>query len=74
MSNGRFIVSECKNSAQKLVEDLPKPDFVEFENGTIADMKNHLLWIKTEVPNQKKNFNDAERFAKSYSIEKQSNW
>jgi len=67
------IIAQCKTSARVNVNDLPKPELVSLESGSIRDLKNNLLWMQTEIPNEKKNFNDAVRFAKSYSIGNQAN-
>ena len=68
------VISECKSNATLPVQELPTPQFVESGNGMIADLRNQLLWLRTEVPNQKKSFSDAERFARSFSIGKQKEW
>jgi len=68
------IIAQCKTSARLNLNDLPTPEFVSLEGGGIRDLKNNLLWMQTEIPNEKKNFNDAIRFAKSYSIGNQANW
>jgi len=68
------IISKCRNISRLKINDLPKPKFVNYKDGTVGDVNNNLLWMQTEIPNKKKNFNDAIRFANSYSIGNQSNW
>ena len=68
------MIAQCKSSARLNVNDLPKPEFVSLEIGAIGDLNNNLLWMQTEIPNKKNSFNDAVRFAKSYSIGNESNW
>jgi len=72
--NSAPIIAQCKKSDRLIVNDLPKPEFVFYDDGAIGDVNNNLLWMQTEIPNKKKNFNDAVRFSKSYSVGNESNW
>ncbi len=43
------LLVECKKSANKKVEDLPEPNFVDNGDGTVTDTVNQLVWVKKGI-------------------------
>ena len=48
------FIASCKSNSQLKVDELPKPKFIKNNDGTVEDIINGLLWMQTEIPDQKK--------------------
>jgi hypothetical protein len=71
--NAGPLLAECKKVSEKTLANLPAPNFVENENGTITDTVNKLIWAKKGYL-KKFSLKMAREFAVGADVDGSSGW
>lgn len=67
------LLAECKKVSKKPLVNLPEPQFVANDNGTVTDKANHLMWVQKGIL-VKNSLKTASEFATTFSHEGVIGW